>query len=90
MNREEFVSLLEEVLKERKNKNSIYEIPYDQIYNNCLTGFDLSSSNAVQTQDCLFISDGGEPEASELLEIKLKALIKYYGKKTIIETLRKL
>lgn len=94
MTKEEFVNLLQSVLKNKKqptegNKLELVE-PYDELYNKCVLGYEISYAKKAYAEDKMFIKTEQGLEGSTYLKNVLSSLIESYGKDVIAETLRDL
>ena len=97
MSKKQFVTLLKDVLRERKNKNK-YVKPYDELYNKCMIGYELTKKETIREQNQkIFIkleedsdNDIDNIEASSHLTYVLESLIKSFGKEAVVSALRKL
>jgi len=94
MTKNQFIELLEDVLKEKKEKNGIKLIPpYNVVYDKCVLGYDISFVKKQYEESITFkttISDKETIEAHTHLKYVLESLIKSYGITAIINTLKKI
>ena len=94
MTKDEFVDLLQSVLKEKKestenNKLELIE-PYDELYNRCVLGYEVSYAKKTYTENKIFVKTEQGVEGSTYLKYALSSLINCYGKDIVAETLRDL
>ena len=92
MTKECFVALLEDILKEKKEKNNFkYRKPYDVVYDKCLLGYEMSHAKKQYEEDIPFKTIKGEKEeiqAQNHLKYVLESLIEAYGIAAVINTLK--
>jgi len=98
MTQEEFIILLEEVLKEKRKKIDFdksqikYIKPYDNIYDKCLLGYEVSYAKKIYPENTFnfkITKDGKlEIEASAHLKSAIEKLVKLYGKKEVTNVLK--
>jgi len=101
MTQQEFVNLLEEVLLEKKhekrskrlgNAASLYAEPYDNMYNTCLLGYEISHAKETykeHTFNFKIVNNGkADIEASEHLMLAVKKLVILYGKREVAKVLK--
>tara|TARA_R110000824_G_scaffold197409_20_gene380927 strand:- start:1135 stop:1425 length:291 start_codon:yes stop_codon:yes gene_type:complete len=96
MTKEQFVDLLREVLEKKKIINTQFEYiqPYDNLFNNCLLGYELSYANKQYEENTFTFKvdgqNGTEIEASCHLKHIVETLVKLYGKKEVVKILKDL
>lgn len=94
MTKDEFVDLLESVLEEKRqekedNRLELVE-PYDELYNKCVLGYEVSYAKKTYSESRMFVKTESGVQASKYLEDVLASLINCYGKDVVAETLRDL
>jgi len=94
MTKNQFIELLEDILKEKKEENGLKLMPpYNVVYDKCVLGYDISYVKKQYEENITFktsISDKETIEAHEHLKYVLESLIKSYGITAIINTLKKI
>ena len=88
MSKKEFVSLLEEVLEERKKPES-----YNTLYETCVVGYDVSHVKKYYEENITFTAIAGNEQkiqAQAHLTYVLESLVRSYGKDAIVKILREL
>jgi hypothetical protein len=95
MTEEEFVGLLTDILKEKKQKDNKLIKPYDMIYDKCLLGYEVSRTIKTNEENVTFKTIVGEnqevkTEAHDHLKYTLESLVKLYGKLIVIDVLKKI
>ena len=103
MTQQEFITLLEEVLAEkRQNKRSkeisrptsLYIEPYDNLYDTCLLGYEISHAKKTYEENTFNfkIVNNGETriEAPEHLKSAVEKLVILYGKREVAKALKDL
>ena len=92
MTKKEFVKLLEEVLKEKKEKTNLKLVPpYDLVYDKCILGYEISQAKEKYEESITFKTSDGDLkkiEAHGHLKYVLKSLISSYGIDAVVDTLK--
>ena len=95
MTKEQFVSLLHTVLKEKQQNNIAkveYVEPYNSLYDKCLLGYDLSYAKHAYEEDRFSFKMTNTQtitvEASSHLKFVIETLVKCYSKEEVINVLR--
>jgi hypothetical protein len=86
MTKQEFIELLQSVLKEKKK--DIDE--YDELYTKCVLGYDLSYIKQSYEENKLFSVKDENEEGSNHLKSVLTTLVNNYGKERIVKVLKDL
>ena len=95
MTKEQFINLLESILEKKKENKQLELVePYDELYDKCVLGYDISRTKEAYDENKLFAkteSAGGAGfEGSQYLKGVLTSLINCYGKDAVAQILRDL
>ena len=91
MTKDKFINLLQSVLKEKKqSKNIEYAEPYDELYNKCVLGYDISYTKKTYEENKFSFKTENQIEGSSHLKNVLETLIDCYGKEAIVQVLKDL
>ena len=98
MTKKEFIKLLHLILMDKQQQNNSFQIkyiaPYDQLYNKCLLGYDLShiKQTPAYTQDRFNFKITNTqtitPEATSHLKYVIETLVKCYSKEEVVNVLK--
>ena len=92
MTKEEFIDLLHSVLEEKKeqDKKSIikYVEPYDDLYNKCVLGYDVSYTKKSYEENKFSFKSAKQIEGVGHLRSVLQTLVDCYGKEEIVDVLK--
>ena len=92
MTKEEFIILLHSVLKEKKeqDKKSVIRFvePYDDLYNKCVLGYDISYTKKSYEENKFSFKSTKKVEGIGHLRAVLRTLVDCYGKEEIVDVLK--
>ena len=92
MTKEEFINLLHKILREKQQQNKIAKIkyiePYNDMYNKCLLGYDLSYVKQSYDENKLMFKTLSTVEASTHLKFVIETLVKCYSKEEVVKILK--